>query len=253
MLTWLRSLVFEAGFAVSTVIWAPLCVLTYPLPFGLRYRFVSAWSRFNVWWLKVTCGIRYRVRGQEHIPPGPAIIMAKHQSTWETLALQVIFPPQVWVLKRELLRVPFFGWGLAVLEPIAIDRAAGRTAVRQVMEEGTARLQAGRWVVIFPEGTRVAPGARGRYGIGGAMLAARSGYPIVPVAHNAGEFWSRRALLKRPGVIDVVIGPVIEPGERSAGALREAVEDWIEGEMVRLPHPSRTAPEAGVSDVEVGR
>jgi 1-acyl-sn-glycerol-3-phosphate acyltransferase len=253
MLTWLRSLVFELGFVVSTLVWAPLCVLTFPLPFVWRYRFVSLWSRFNVGWLRISCGISYRVRGQEHIPAGPAIIMAKHQSTWETLALQIIFPPQVWVLKRELLHVPFFGWGLAVLEPIAIDRSAGRTAVRQVLEEGTARLRAGRWIVIFPEGTRVAPGVRGRYGIGGAMLAARSGYPIVPVAHNAGEFWSRKALLKRPGMVEVVIGPVIEPGDRSPGELREAVEEWIEGEMARLPHPYRPIPEAPVSDVQIGR
>jgi 1-acyl-sn-glycerol-3-phosphate acyltransferase len=241
MLTALRSLAFEIGFIVSTVLWAPLSLLTFPLPFRFRYRFVTLWSRFNVWWLTKTCGIDYRVSGRENIPAGPAVVMAKHQSTWETLALQVIFPPQVWVLKRELLRVPFFGWGLAVLEPIAIDRSAGRRAVQQLVERGKARLAAGRWVVVFPEGTRVPPGSRGRYGIGGAVLATASASPVVPVAHNAGEFWGRKAFIKRPGTIDVVIGPMIGTQGRSAAAVRAEAEAWIEGQVARLPHHPRGA------------
>ncbi|MBI1196169.1 MAG: 1-acyl-sn-glycerol-3-phosphate acyltransferase [Gammaproteobacteria bacterium] len=212
----------------------PFALLTFPFPFSVRYACISQWARFNLWWMGVTCGLTFEVEGREHIPHEAAIIMCKHQSAWETLALQRVFPPQIWVLKRELLRVPFFGWGLAMLEPIAIDRAAGKVAIKQLVDQGRERLAKGRWVVIFPEGTRVAPGHKGRYGIGGAMLAAKSGYPVVPVAHNAGEFWPRRGFLKHPGVVRMVIGPVIRTEGRSAGDINEEVERWIETTVARI-------------------
>ncbi|HED39056.1 MAG TPA: 1-acyl-sn-glycerol-3-phosphate acyltransferase, partial [Chromatiales bacterium] len=148
---------------VTIVVFAILCLFTAPFPFSVRYGFLSQWARLNLWWLRVTCGVRYQIEGRENIPERNAIVMSKHQSTWETLALQVIFPPQVWVMKRELLKVPFFGWGLAMLEPIAIDRKARGRARQQLIEQGTERLKKGRWVVIFPEGTRIPPGEKGRY------------------------------------------------------------------------------------------
>jgi len=230
----LRSLLFLLGMGISILLFAPLSVLIFPFPFTMRYRFITQWARFNLWWLEKTCRLSYQVSGQENIPATNAIILCKHQSAWETLALQRIFPPQIWLLKRELLWIPFFGWGLAMLEPIAIDRKSGKKAMRQLLEQGTARLQAGRWVVIFPEGTRMAPGKKGRYAPGGALLAESSGYPVVPVAHNAGEFWPRRGFLKQSGIIQVIIGPVIENKGKSAAEINAAVERWIEAKMQEI-------------------
>lgn len=235
--SWWRSVLFNAGMTISTLIFAPLSVLTFPLPYRWRYGFITQWSRFNLWWLGVTCRVFYVVEGREHLPAGPVIVLAKHQSAFETLAFQRIFPPQVWVLKRELLWVPFFGWGLAMLEPIAIDRKAGRKALQQLLSDGTQRLSRGRWVVIFPEGTRMAPGARGRYAPGGAILAERSGYPVLPVAHNAGEFWPRRGFVKRPGTVRIVIGPLIESRGRDAQEINALAEQWIETTMQRIGAP----------------
>src|SRR3569832_801681 len=229
-----RSALFILGMAISTLIFAPLSELTFPFPYRWRYAIITQWTRFTLWRLALTCRLRYVVEGREHMPAGPAIVLAKHQSAFETLAFQRSFPPQVCLLKRELLWVPFFGWGLAMLEPIAIDRKATRKALQQLLTIGGARLEHGRWVVIFPEGTRTAPGKKGRYAPGGAMLAARSGYPVVPVAHNAGEFWPRRGFIKRPGTIRIVIGPVIDSRGRSAQEINALAEEWIESEMQRL-------------------
>ncbi len=219
---------------LTVLVFAPLALLTFPLPHPLRYRFISQWARLQTWLVGVLCGVRYRVEGREHLPKGPAIILAKHQSAWETIAFQKIFPIQTWVLKRELLLIPFFGWGLALMKPIAIDRGAGRKAVTQVIEQGQARLKEGIWIVVFPEGTRMAPGTTRRYGIGGAALAAASGYPVVPVAHNAGSFWPRRGFLKKPGTIRVVIGPVVHTHGKSAEDINRAVEEWIETTMTKI-------------------
>jgi len=228
------SSLFSLGMILSTLVIAPLSLLTFPFPFETRYRFVSQWARFNLWWLKITCRIDFQLEGEENIPDSPAIIFCKHQSAWETLALQRVFPAQVWVLKRELLWVPFFGWGLAMLEPIAIDRGAGTKAIKQLLKQGKARLKAGRWVVIFPEGTRVAPGDRKRFRMGGALLAASSRYPVVPVAHNAGSYWRKRGFLKRPGTIRMVIGPVIETRGRKAEEINRLAEEWIENKVAEL-------------------
>ncbi len=190
--------------------------------------------------LRVICGIRYRVLGAEHIPETPSIVLSKHQSAWETLAFQKIFPPQVWVLKKELLRIPFFGWGLAMTSPIAIDRSSGKAALEQVVEQGRDRLKQGFWVVIFPEGTRIAPGKKGKYRIGGAWLATHVDVPVVPVAHNAGEFWGRNSFIKRPGTITVSIGAPIDPGGMDPGDLNVKVEAWIEAEVKRISNYSKT-------------
>lgn len=235
---YLRSLIFSAGMLATLVVFALLSPLLMPFPFLVRYAVISRWARFVLWWLQLTCGVRYRVEGLEHLPTGAAIVLCKHQSTWETLILQKLLPPQVWVLKRELLWLPFFGWGLAALNPIAIDRKAGRKAIEQIVDQGKQRLAGGLWVVVFPEGTRVAPGEVRRYGIGGAVLAERSGYPVVPIAHNAGLFWGRREFLKRPGEIRIVIGPAIEPQGKTAQQINTEAEAWIEGTMAAIGCPS---------------
>lgn len=224
---------------LSVPLYAPPMLLTFPLPFRWRYYLISRWAAFHIGLLEVLCGVRYRVHVRERLPAGPAIIMAKHQSTWETLALALIFPPQTWVLKRELMWVPLFGWALALLRPIAINRRSKREAMQQVIEQGQARLDAGIWVTVFPEGTRVPAGQRRRWGQGGAVLAAKTGYPVVPVAHNAGHYWPRRGFLKYPGTIDVVIGPAIEAGASGQEQILREAEAWVTQEMERLEGPSR--------------
>ncbi len=234
---YLRSLLFSAGMLASMVLFSILGLLLFVLrlPFHTRYRVVTWWSRFTIWWLKVTCGLGWRLEGAEHIPQqGSAIVFCKHQSTWETLAMQLIFPAQSWVLKRELMWLPLFGWTAATLKPVPIDRKAGRRAVRAIIEHGTERLRSGLWVVIFPEGTRLRPGETRKFGVGGALLAAHSGYPVVPVAHNAGLFWPRRSFVKRPGTITVVVGPVIESKGRSASEINAEAQRWIDTTSARL-------------------
>jgi len=231
---WLRSLLYSVVVWVVTPIFSVISILTFPLPPVTRYLIISGWARSMIWWLDVTCGVSYRIVGAENIPKTPCIILAKHQSMWETMAFQCIFPPQVWVMKRELLWVPFFGWGLAMTSPIAINRKAGRDALIQLVEQGKDRLAKGFWVVIFPEGTRIAPGKKGKYHIGGAWLATHTGAPALPVAHNAGEFWGKRQFLKKPGTIIVSIGKPIDTSGMKADELNKRVEAWIEGEMPHL-------------------
>jgi 1-acyl-sn-glycerol-3-phosphate acyltransferase len=230
----LRSSLFAAFQLLITPVFAVIALLTFPLPALMRYRIITVWTHWVMWASRVICGIRYRVVGAENIPDEPCIILAKHQSAWETMGFQLIFPPQVWVLKKELLRVPFFGWGLAMLSPIAIDRSSRRQALQQLVDQGQQRLAAGFYIVIFPEGTRIAPGKRGKYRPGGARLAVQTGTRILPVAHNAGLRWGKNAFLKYPGLITVSIGPPIQPGADNAEALAKRVEDWIENEMSLL-------------------
>jgi len=230
----LRSLLFSLGMIISTSIVSSLVVLSFLLPFTWRYRLSKAWSHFNTWWLRITCRIDYQINGVEHIPDRPVVVMAKHQSTWETLFLHKYLPPIAWVVKRELLWIPFFGWALALLRPIAINRQASASAVKQVIRQGAEHLNQGQWVLVFPEGTRVAPGVRQRYGMGGAMLAGRGGCPILPVALNSGEFWPRGGFIKYPGTIQVVFGPLIESTDCSPRDLTQQVEDWIEKTMEQI-------------------
>lgn len=229
-----RSALFSLGFIASTLFFAVTCIVTILLPFRWRYYYISRWCMVNLWWLKVTCGITHHVEGMENIPPGPCIVLSKHQSTWETLAYAIIFPTQSWVMKKELMWVPFFGWGVALMQPIAIDRGSGHRAVQSIIEQGCRKLNEGRWVIIFPEGTRIPPGKRGRYGIGGPVLAEKSGRPVIPIAHNAGEFWPRRSFIKNPGVIRMVVGPPIDSTGRSAAEIRELAQQWIEGKMPEI-------------------
>lgn len=240
MMQILRSALFSVSMMLSTLVFAILGSFTLPFPYATRYAFIRNYARFNLRVLEHVCGVRYEVEGRENIPDGACIVFSKHQSTWETLAMQELFPPQVWVLKRELLWLPFFGWGLALLKPIAIDRNAGRKAIRQVVEQGIARLRAGIWVIIFPEGTRLPPGQRIRYRLGGAVLAAKSGFPVLPVAHNAGELWPRGGFVKRPGTVRVVIGAPIPSEGRTAEAISAEAEAFIEGAMDRITGTARS-------------
>jgi len=232
-----RSALLLAGQVVSTVIFAPLLILGMALPYRWRFALTTCWVHFNQWWLAFTCGLRHEVEGLENVPEQAGVVLCKHQSAWETITLHLYFAPQVWVVKRELLRLPFFGWGLAALRAIAIDRSAGKNAMVQIVEQGRARLEDGIWVVVFPEGTRVAPGRRRRYKLGGAVLAEQTGRPVVPVAHNSGDFWPRRSFIKRPGIIRLVIGAPIETAGRSAAEINRLAEHWIEETVARLRAP----------------
>jgi 1-acyl-sn-glycerol-3-phosphate acyltransferase len=241
----LRSSLYALFQSLVTPFFAVIALLTFPFPPLTRYRIITQWSRLMVSAAACICGIRYRVLGAENIPGAPCIFLSKHQSAWETLALQVILPPHVWVLKRELLWLPFFGWGLAMLSPIAIERSAGVRALRQTLEQGRLRLQQGFSIVIFPEGTRVPPGAHGTYHPGGAWLAVKTAVAAVPIAHNAGECWPRNAFLKYPGLITVSIGPAIDTRTDTADHLNTQVERWIENEMRRIsPHAETQATPA---------
>ncbi len=246
----LQALAFYFGLGLSTLVVAPLLLLAYPLGFQRRYALSKCWTGFNIWWLGLTCRVHYRLRGVENLPDEPVIVFAKHQSTWETLFLHWRLPPLAWVLKRELFWLPLFGWGLAVLEPIAINRNATAAAVAQILRQGKRYLDGGRWVLIFPEGTRCAPGQRRRYKSGGARLAAHSGYPVLPIAHNAGEYWRRRSFIKYPGTIDVVIGPLIPTTGLNAHQINAQAARWIEQTMQEISNRHPAPSEAGTPHPE---
>jgi 1-acyl-sn-glycerol-3-phosphate acyltransferase len=231
----IRSLAFLLLQIIITPVYALIAIFTFPFHPITRYRIISGWACIMVWLLRVLCGIRMEVRGTENIPKQPCIVLCKHQSAWETIALQKVFPPQVWVLKRELLWLPFFGWGLAMTSPIAIKRSDGKGAVKQLLAQGKVRLEQGFCVVIFPEGTRIPYGQRGKYKVGGALLGLHTGAPVVPVAHNAGRLWGRNSFLKQPGVITMSIGSPIDTAGLKVEELSRRAEDWIENEVARLP------------------
>jgi 1-acyl-sn-glycerol-3-phosphate acyltransferase len=233
-LLFIRSALFLLLLLVITPPYAILVLLAAPLPRMPRHRFIIGWTVIVMWLVRHLLGIRHVVKGAEHLPRRPAIILSKHQSAWETIAFQTIFPPQSFLLKRELLWIPFLGWGLALFSPIAIDRASRSEAFRRLGEQGRKRLSQGFWITVFPEGTRTAPGRRGRYRVGGAWLAHATGTPVVPVAHNAGLVWPRNAFIKRPGVVTVEIGEPIDPAGLSAEQLNARVEQWIETRMAAL-------------------
>ena len=231
---WIRSVLFLLGLLIVTPIFSILVILLFPLPNVMRSRIASGWAHFVMFWLRLTCNLDYQVRGQENMPDHPSIILSKHQSAWETIGLQTIFPPQVWVMKRSLLLIPFLGWAFVALAAIPIDRSAGREALKKLVENGKDRLARGLWVVIFPEGTRTAPDAKGKYHIGGAWLAAKTETTVVPVAHNAGKYWRKNAFIKYPGTIQVVIGKPIETASLKPDQVNKQVEAWIETTMSTL-------------------
>jgi len=239
-MTALRSSLFLVGGFLITAVFGMLVPAFGLFSYRAGLYLARSWARWVLKWAEWSCGIRHEVRGMENVPARPAVIMSKHQSAWETLYIEATFPYQCWIIKRELLWLPFVGWGLAAVRSIAIDRSSGVAAREQIVQQGAKRIAQGLWVSIFPEGTRVPVGKRGRYGIGGATLATRTGAPILPIAHNAGEVWGRYAFRKRAGTVQVVIGPVIETAGRDALSVNREVEAWIEGEMRRL-NPERYA------------
>ena len=213
----IRSIIFAVGQMTTLVIFSVLGQLTRPFSMKVRYGFMHYWAVINIHWLRWTCGVKYRVHGAEHIDRTKSgLILARHESAWETLYFQVLFPRQAYVLKQELLKIPFFGWGMALLNPIAIDRAAGRKALKQILTEGTERLQSGDWVVLFPEGTRMSPNELGKINIGGTMLAQKAGVPVYLVCHNAGSYWPKNGFIKMPGTIDVTVSKPLLPEEIKA-------------------------------------
>lgn len=235
---WVLSLAFTTLLFLDSLAFGLAIVLFGWLPFGRLYGFARAWARTNLWLLKRFCGLDWTVVHAERIPrEGAHVTMWKHTSAFETIAQMLVFPPQAWVLKREILWIPLVGWASWLLKCIAIDRGAGHRAVNQVLDLGRERLAAGIWVLIFPEGTRMAPGETRKYGMSGALLASQAGCKLVPVAHDAGHYWPRRGLLKKPGTIRVVIGPPIEAAGREPRALNAEVQGWIETSLRELCPP----------------
>jgi len=234
-----RSLLFWVFFTFNVLVFGLLIVFLFFTPSSFRLKIARLWSNINNFLLKIFCGIDFKVAGRENLNVKTAIILSKHQSTWETLALHSFTPYVHWVFKRELMYIPIFGWALALTDPIGINRGAGRAAIKQLITQGKQKLDNGKWMVLFPEGTRTAPGKTKKYKIGGALLAEKSGYPIIPIAHNAGEFWPRHSFIKWPGTISVVIGPAIESKGRSADEINKEVFDWIEAAMQKISDKSR--------------
>ena len=241
---YIRAILFWLGFIATTGFFGTLVCLLFITPSDTRLKVARLWSFSNLFLLKLTCGLDFEVSGRENLDSsklthGNAIILSKHQSTWETIALHSFTPLARWVFKRELMYIPIFGWALALTDPIALNRGAGRVAINQLVTSGTKKLKDGKWMILFPEGTRTAAGKTQKYKIGGAILAEKSGYDVVPIAHNAGEFWPRHSFIKWPGTISVVIGPAIKTAGRSADEINQEVHDWIEGTMSEISDESR--------------
>lgn len=230
-----RAALFYLGYVAMLIcISTTAIVFLRKAPFAWRYAYLTCWNRAVLHWLRWTCGVSMEIIGRENLPKAPYVLLPKHQSPWETLVLQILHPPVITVLKKELISVPFFGWGMGLLEPICIDRSNPKLALRAVMDQGLEQLARGRSVLIFPEGTRTPVGEVGNYARSGATLACKAGVPIVPVAHNAGRHWPSRRFIKYPGVIRMVIGAPIDTRDRDSKELTEQVKSWIEGEVARM-------------------
>lgn len=228
----LRSLLFMLLMVLATIVWSAVCMLASPLPYNQRYYATSRWNVFVIWLARVLCGIRYQIKGYENLPDAPVILLSKHQSAWETIFyLPTMRRPLVYVFKKEILYIPFFGWGMALLRMIPIDRSKGRDAFASVVERGKKRLAGGQWIMMFPEGTRIAVGKQGNYKGGGARLAIETETAVIPIAVNSGECWPKNSFIKQPGLITVSIGKPISPQGLNAAALMQQVETWIEAEM----------------------
>ena len=234
----LRSLIFMLLMTIATLIWAPMCLVFSPLPYNQRYYLTGLWNKFVINAARLICGIRYQIKGAENLPDSPAIVLSKHQSAWETIFLFYALPrPLVYVFKKELLYIPFFGWGLALLRMIPIDRSKTKDAFAMVVEQGKKRLASGQWIIMFPEGTRSYVGSQGKYKSGGARLAIDTGVPVIPIALNAGECWPKNSFIKKPGLITVSIGKPIPTTGRNSNDVIQQVENWIESEMRVISSP----------------
>lgn len=223
----IRSTVFIFGMTVSTLLWVVPSILARLLPYRLCFYIVSRWCAFNIFWLRITCGIRYEVSGLDNIPSQACVIMSNHQSTWETFAFPSIFPTLTWVIKKELLYIPLFGWGIASTQPIALNRKQGQKSFQQLIKDGKAKLALGRFIIIFPEGTRIPYEEERPLKIGGFVLAKKAKTDILPVAHDAGRLWPRKGFLKTPGTIHLHIGKPIPTLGRSTQQLRDEYSRWL--------------------------
>jgi 1-acyl-sn-glycerol-3-phosphate acyltransferase len=240
-LQFLGSLLFTGFLFAWTFLYAiPFVVVCAFLPFPRRYLMVRIYATAVFAMLRWTCGLSYRIEG-EPLPEGAHVALWKHSSSWETIAMMLVFPRQVWVLKRELVWLPVVGVAIKQMHAIAIDRKAGHSAVAQVLEQGKDRLAEGDWVMIFPEGTRMPQGETRRYGVSGTLLAAEAGRLIVPVAHDAGVYWPRRGLMKKPGTIRLVIGPPVNPSGRDVREVNEEIQAWVEATVRRLESSALSA------------
>jgi 1-acyl-sn-glycerol-3-phosphate acyltransferase len=237
-----RSLLYALYQLILTPIYAITVLLLFWLPPLARFRYITGWCWLMLWGARWICGIRHQAIGAENIPAGPGtrphLVMSKHSSTWETLALNFYFPHLAFVAKKELLSIPFFGWAFALASPITIDRKSGNTAMQQIVTQGRERFRQGFWFVVYPEGTRIRAGTRAKYKTGGARLALELGVPIVPVAHNAGYLWPKGVFGKRPGTVTVSFGQPIAPDGKTISALTSEVETWIENEVERIGKPA---------------
>lgn len=230
----LQAILFYFGFITSTILYTLPCILVRILPYRWCFAFVSSWCTFNVHWARITCGIKYKITGLENIPEQACVIMSNHQSTWETLAYPSIFPTLTWVIKKELLYVPFFGWGIASVQPIALDRKQGKKSIRQLIEDGKKKLALGRYLLIFPEGTRIPYEESRPLKAGGFVLAKEANASILPVAHDAGRLWPRNGFLKKPGTIHVHIGKPIAVDKLSSEELRNQYSEWLSEKRAEL-------------------
>jgi 1-acyl-sn-glycerol-3-phosphate acyltransferase len=237
----IKSLFFTAYMMVSALLFGGFMALCFWAPYSTQFAIARTWARIVFWVLDKVCGLKFTVEGRERIPAGNHIVMCNHTSAWETIAQFLIFPPQVWVLKRELLWIPLIGWGLKLLRPISIDRGAGHQAVTQVIEQGKARLADGLWIIIFPEGTRVVAGESRRYGVSGALLAIAANKRVVPMAHNAADFWVRRGIVKKAGTIRVIIGEPIDSTGKDPRDLNDQVRQSIEAGVAQIALESSAA------------
>lgn len=237
----LRSVIFLAFGFTAGVLYGAVALLFFWAPRDFLWSLVTRYCRLTLWAGEFFCGLKVVAEGQENLPDTASVIMIKHSSALETYGHVPFFPMSTWVVKREILWIPFFGWALkGIFRPIAIDRGSGQRAVRQVIRQGKEKLAAGVWVSVFPEGTRMAPGETRPYGISGAALAKEAGVMIVPVAHNAVDFWQRRELTKRPGTVRFCIGPPINPATQSARETNLLVQAWIENKMREISRAYRS-------------
>ena len=232
----IRSLLLFIYLIVFTAPYATACFIAFPfMNADRRYRMAVGWCHTTLFVARWLNGIRYRIEGFENLPDGPAVMLSKHQSAWETLAFPALMPkPLCYVFKRELLYVPFFGWALGMLKMVHIDRKAGKYAFESVTRQGKVRMAEGAWVIMFPEGTPTPVGRQGKYKTGGARFALAAGAPVVPVAHNAGRVWPRNSFIKYPGIVTVSIGKPIDTTGLTPDEVNARVESWIESEMRRI-------------------
>lgn len=223
----LRSTLFWIGFFPVTLLAALLVSSLFFTPLTVRISIIKLWIDYSLSSLRILCGLKYQIEGLENIPEHGFIVMSKHSSTWEAIVMQKFFDPMIWVVKRELIWIPLFGWALRAMNAIALDRGTGRKAINQLILESKQRMDQGRILMLFPEGTRVPPMQQKPFKMGGAIVSEKTGYAVLPIAHNAGEFWPRHSWIKWPGTIRIVIGKPIEPGSRNADEIISEVREWI--------------------------